>query len=276
MKGTLYIVSTPIGNLEDITLRALRILKEADVIAAEDTRHSLKLLSHFGISKPMISYYKEREKIRAEELTERLLAGKSVALISDAGTPGIADPGTILIKKALQENIPVVPVPGPSAFVAALSVSGIPTEEITFIGFLPSKKTHREKLLKDLALERRTLVFYEAPHRIMETLSAMETIFTGREAAVAKEITKLHEEVFRGGISDILHQMGGSVIAGEYVVIVEGKKEGPKASFAEALPEVFSLMKKGFGRKDAVKKISEAYGLSKKELYDKSLAEEIA
>ena len=124
MKGTLYIVSTPIGNLEDITLRALRILKEADVIAAEDTRHSLKLLSHYGISKPMISYYKEREKIRAEELTEKLLAGKSVALISDAGTPGIADPGTILIKKALQENIPVVPVPGPSAFVAALSVSG--------------------------------------------------------------------------------------------------------------------------------------------------------
>ena len=126
MKGTLYIVSTPIGNLEDITLRALRVLKEADVIAAEDTRHSLKLLSHYGISKPMISYYKEREKIRAEELTERLLAGKSVALISDAGTPGIADPGTILIKKALQENITIVSVPGPSAFVAALSVSGIP------------------------------------------------------------------------------------------------------------------------------------------------------
>lgn len=146
MKGTLYIVSTPIGNLEDITLRALRILREADFIAAEDTRHSLKLLSHYGISKPMISYWKEREKARAEELIIKLLAGKSVALISDAGTPGIADPGTILIKKALQENIPVVPVPGPSAFVAALSVSGIPTEEITFIGFLPSKDPSRKAL----------------------------------------------------------------------------------------------------------------------------------
>ncbi len=276
MSGTLFIVATPIGNLEDITLRALRVLKEADIVAAEDTRHSLKLLNHYGISKPMISYWREREQARAEELIRKLLEGKSVALISDAGTPGIADPGTVLVRRALQENIPVIPVPGPSAFVAALSVSGISTEEFIFIGFLPSKKSQRERLLKELSLERKTLVFYEAPHRIIETLSAMEPIFPGREAAVAKEITKIHEEVFRGNIPDILLRMVKSKIAGEYVVVIEGRRDETMCSVQDALAEVISLMKKGLGRKEAVKKISETYGLSKKELYDRSLTEEIA
>jgi 16S rRNA (cytidine1402-2'-O)-methyltransferase len=276
MSGTLFIVATPIGNLQDITLRALSVLKEADIIAAEDTRHSLKLLSHYGISKPMISYWREREQARAEELIRKLLEGKSVALISDAGTPGIADPGTVLVRRALQENIPVVPVPGPSAFVAALSVSGISTEEVIFIGFLPSKKSQREKLLKELSLERRTLVFYEAPHRIIETLSAMEQVFPGREAAVAKEITKIHEEVFRGNVPEILLRMAGSKIAGEYVVVIEGRTDETLCSVQDALAEVISLMKKGLGRKEAVKKIAETYGLSKKELYDRSLTEEIA
>ena len=276
MKGTLFIVATPIGNLEDITLRALRVLKEADIIAAEDTRHSLKLLNHYGISKPMISYWREREQARAEELIRKLLAGKSVALISDAGTPGIADPGTVLVRKALQESISVIPVPGPSAFVAALSVSGISTEEIIFIGFLPSKKSQRERLLKELSLEKRSLVFYEAPHRIIETLSGMAPIFPGREAAVAKEITKIHEEVFRGNIPDILLRMTGTKIAGEYVVVIEGKRDEIKCSVQDALAEVISLMKKGLGRKEAAKKISKTYGLSKKELYDRSLTEEIA
>jgi len=276
MSGTLFIVATPIGNLQDITLRALSVLKEADIIAAEDTRHSLKLLSHYGISKPMISYWREREQARAEELIRKLLEGKSVALISDAGTPGIADPGTVLIRRAVQENIPVVPVPGPSAFVAALSVSGISTEEVIFIGFLPSKKSQREKLLKELSLEKRTLVFYEAPHRIMETLSAMEQVFPGRVAAVAKEITKIHEEVFRGNIPEILLRMAESKIAGEYVVVIEGRTDETLCSVQDALAEVISLMKKGLGRKEAVKRISETYGLSKKELYDRSLTEEIS
>ncbi|HMK49435.1 MAG TPA: 16S rRNA (cytidine(1402)-2'-O)-methyltransferase [Thermodesulfovibrionales bacterium] len=276
MIGTLFIVSTPIGNLEDITLRALRVLKEADIIAAEDTRHSLKLLTHYGISKPMISYWREREQTRAEELIGKLLQGKSVALISDAGTPGIADPGTVLIRRALQENINVVPIPGATAFVAALSVSGISTEEVIFIGFLPSKKTQREKLLRELSLEKRTIVFYEAPHRIIETLSGMETLFIGRKAAVAKEITKMHEEVLRGSVSDILLRISELKIAGEYVVVIEGRRDEAIYPIKEAVAEVISLVKTGMGRKEAVRKISETYGLSKKELYDLSLAEEIA
>lgn len=276
MKGTLYIVSTPIGNLEDITLRALRILKEVDLIATEDTRHSLKLLTHYGISRPLISYWSEKEKVRSGEILERLHAGQSVALISDAGTPGISDPGALLIKMALSEGINVIPIPGPSALIAALSISGLSTEEFTFIGFLPYRKSQRQKILKDLSLEPRTLVFFEAPHRIIEALSDMEEIFAGRKAVVAKEISKIHEEVLRGSISEILKRLRESTIAGEYVIIVEGRsargREEKELTTEDALSEVSSLMKKGVGRKEAVKKVAEAYGLSKKELYDKSLA----
>ena len=150
MKGLLYIVSTPIGNLEDITLRALRVLKEVDIIAAEDTRHSLKLLNHYAISKPMVSYWKEKEQVRSDEIIRKLLSGRSVALISDAGTPGISDPGAVLIQKAIEENIQIIPIPGPSAFVSALSLSGLPTDEFTFLGFLPARKTHRLKILKEV------------------------------------------------------------------------------------------------------------------------------
>jgi 16S rRNA (cytidine1402-2'-O)-methyltransferase len=273
VKGVLYIVSTPIGNLEDITLRALRILKEVDLIAAEDTRHSLKLLSHFGISKSMISYWKEKEKVRSDKIMRKLHEGLSVALISDAGTPGIADPGAVLIKKAIEENIQVIPVPGPSAFVAALSVSGLPAENFTFLGFLPSGKAQRQRVLSNLSLEQRTLVFYEAPHRISETLEDMEIIFGKRRTAVVKEITKIHEEVLRGSISDIVDQLREKKVAGEYVIIVEGRSEFHEHSIGDVLLEIRMLMKKGLGRKEAVKKVSEEYGLSKKELYDKSLNE---
>ena len=271
MKGTLYIVSTPIGNLEDITLRALRILKEVDLIAAEDTRHSLKLLSYYSISKPMISYWREREKTRSEEIIKILHSGKSVALISDSGTPGISDPGTILIRKAVEENISVVAIPGPSAFVAALSISGLQTDKFTFIGFLPSRKTHRLKVLGDLRLENRTLIFYEAPHRIIETLMDIDEICTGRKAVLVKEITKIHEDVIRGTVPVIVEELKKTKIAGEYVIILEGKTEEKKLLPDDILPEIHSLMKKGLGRKEAVKKIAEAYGMSKKELYDRSL-----
>ena len=273
MKGVLYVVSTPIGNLEDITLRALRILKEVDLIAAEDTRHSLKLLSHFGISKPMISYWKEKEQVRSDKIMMKLHEGLSVALISDAGTPGIADPGAVLINKAVQEDIQIVPVPGPSAFIAALSVSGLPAENFTFMGFLPSGKTQRKKILSNISLEHKTLVFYEAPHRISETLEDMENIFGNRRIAVVKEITKIHEEILRGSISDIVVQMRDKKIAGEYVIIVEGMSEFHEHSMEDVLMEIRMLMKKGLGRKEAVKKVAEEYGLSKKELYDKSLNE---
>lgn len=270
MKGTLYIVSTPIGNLEDITLRALRVLKEVDIIAAEDTRHSSKLLNHYGISKPLVSYWGEKEKVKSEEVLSRLHAGQSVALISDAGTPGISDPGGILVGKAVEDGITVISIPGPSALIASVSISGLPIKEFTFIGFLPPKRTHRQKMLKELRMEKRTLVFYEAPHRILETLEDMSEIFGERKAALVKEITKIYEEALRGSLSDIINMLHNTTIAGEYVIIVEGKKR-EDVSFDDAVDELRALMKKGKGRKDAVKMISEQYGLSKKELYDRSL-----
>jgi len=273
VKGTLYIVSTPIGNLEDITLRALRVLKEVDIIAAEDTRRSLKLLNHYGISKPLMSFWREREDIRSTQVIERLYSGQSVALISDAGTPGISDPGALLIRKAVAENIQVVSIPGPSALIAALSLSGLPTEEFTFIGFLPSRKNQRQKVLKDLCLEPRTLILFEAPHRIIHTLKDVEEIFAERKAAVIKEITKIHEAVLRGTISEIRSKLEKTKIAGEYVIILEGKSEGKKIITNDILSEINSLMKKGLKRKEAVKKIADAYKVSKKELYDKSLTE---
>jgi 16S rRNA (cytidine1402-2'-O)-methyltransferase len=273
VKGILYIVSTPIGHLEDITARALRILREVDVIAAEDTRHSLKLLNHYGISKPMISYWREKERSKAEEIVRRLLSGQSVALISDAGTPGISDPGAILIKMAIEENIPVVSIPGPSACIAALSLSGLPSDQFAFIGFLPPKQSQRKKILTELNLETKTMIFYEAPHRILETLVDMEAIFPCRRAALVKELTKMHEEVLRGNISEILAAIEKTKIAGEYILIIEGKTDKDSVSTEDALIEVHSLLKKGLGRKEAVKKIADQYGLSKKELYDRSLNE---
>jgi 16S rRNA (cytidine1402-2'-O)-methyltransferase len=282
--GRLFVVSTPIGNLEDITLRALRVLREVDIIAVEDTRHSLKLLNHYGISKPLVSYWSEKEKIRTEDIIVRLRSGLSVAIISDSGTPGISDPGAVLIKRAVEEGVNVIPVPGPSALIAALSVSGLPAEEFTFIGFLPPKTGQRRKKLNDLVLEPKTLIFYEAPHRLLDTISDMKEIFGDRYAAVIKEITKMYEEILRGPISQILNLLESRTIAGEYVIIVEGKKSlkevgfrngdsVPIALIEEALLEIKNLMKKGKGRKDAVKIVSSEYGLSKKELYDRSLGE---
>ncbi len=268
--GKLYIVATPVGNLEDITLRALRVLREVDIIAAEDTRHSLKLLTHYGISKPLISYWSEKEKIKAVDILEKLHSGLSVALISDAGTPGISDPGAVLIKRAVEEKIDIVPIPGPSAFVAALSVSGLPTEEFSFIGFLPPKGGQRQKRLSELKHELRTLIFYEAPHRLLQVLYDLKEMLGDRKAALAKEITKIHEEVLRGTLSEIIASLESRMIAGEYVIVVEGFRV-ERLTIDEALSDVASLMKKGLGRKEAVRSVAESYGLSKKELYDKSL-----
>lgn len=270
-RGTLYVVATPIGNLEDITLRALRTLKEVDVIAAEDTRHSGKLLNHFGIAKPLVSYWGEKEKTKAEEVLSILDSGRSVALISDAGTPGISDPGTVLISRAIESGISVVPIPGPSALITALSLSGFSTAEFVFVGFLPPKLTYRMKKLRDLSLETRTLIIYEAPHRIVETVSEMSGIFADRRAVLVKELTKLFEEIYRGTFPDILAQLEASKIAGEYVLVIEGRGEEEGMNADNALSEVKALMKKGLSRKDASKRIAEQYGLSKKELYDKSL-----
>ncbi len=271
-KGTLYIVATPIGNLEDITFRAVRILKEADVIAAEDTRHTLKLLNYYGIAKPMISYWGEKEKARAEEVIERLSTGNTVALVSDAGTPGISDPGGVLIKRALEEGFEVVPIPGPVALIAALTISGFSTEEFVFCGFLPAKQSQRRKFLEELRLEKRTVVIYESPHRIIESMAEISGIFGRRRMVLAREITKLHEEVIRGTVSEVFDLLRDSKIAGEYVLVVEGRpaEEGGDRE-EDAIREIRSLMKKGLGRKEAVKRVAEHYGLSRKELYDRSL-----
>ncbi len=272
VNGTLYIVSTPIGNLEDITLRALRILKEVDLIAAEDTRHTLKLLSHYGISKPLISYWGEKEKVKAEEVMKRLGSGQSVALVSDAGTPGISDPGSVVIRRALVEGIRVVPVPGPSAFIAALALSGFSTEEFVFSGFLPARSSQRKKVLMELALEKRTIVLYESPHRLLESLADMAEMFGARRSAVVREITKIHEEVIWGTMTELYARLRDMKVMGEYVVVIEGRQEGEGMPREEdALGEIAALMKKGLGRKEAVKRIAGQYGLSKKELYDRSL-----
>lgn len=271
-KGRLYVVSTPIGNLEDITLRALDTLKKVDYIACEDTEHSLKLLNHYRITKPLISYWSEKEKVRAEEIIQKIKSGHSVALISDAGTPGISDPGAVVISRAIEEDIEIIPVPGPSALIAALSVSGLSSEEFTFVGFLPVKQSQRRKKLLELSSERRTLVFYEAPHRIIQSLYDMLEILGDRYTAVARELTKIYEEVIRGRLSEVLEKLENSKIAGEYVIVLEGAVETQK-NINEAVKEVKELIKKGKGRKEAVRIISELYGISKKELYEKSLKE---
>lgn len=222
MAGKLYVVSTPIGNLDDITFRAVDVLKNVDLIACEDTRRTLILLERFGIAKKLISYYNYNERQRAEELIAHLKSGKNIALVSDSGTPGISDPGYILIRRAIEENIQVIPIPGPTAFVSALVVSGLPMDEFIFVGFLPHKKGRKTKLQK-LAQEERTIILYESPHRLLKTLNEILEILGDREIAIAKELTKVHEEVFRGKISEVLNKLTPDKIRGEFVIVISGK-----------------------------------------------------
>ena len=244
-------------------------------MAAEDTRRTRKLLTHFGMSKKLVSYWGEKEKARAEAVLELLAEGRQVALVTDAGTPGISDPGTVVVARALEEGYDVEAVPGPSALTAALSVSGLNTEEFTFMGFLPSKSGHRTRALKDLALEPRTLVFYESPHRIVDSLIDMENAFgKERRAVLFKEVTKLYENAYRGTLASILDTLEEETIAGEYVVVVEGKPREETVNLDEALEEVTALMKKGRGRKEAVRTVAGQYGISKKDLYARSLGNE--
>lgn len=222
MAGKLYIVSTPIGNLDDITLRAIEVLKSVDLIACEDTRRTLILLEKFNIAKKLVSYYNYNERQRTEELISHLKLGKNIALVSDSGTPGISDPGYILIKRAIDENIQVIPIPGPTAFVSALVVSGLPMDEFVFVGFLPHKKGRKTKLQK-LAQEERTIILYESPHRLLKTLNEILEVFGDREIAVAKELTKVHEEIFRGKVSEVLNKLTPDKIKGEFVIVISGK-----------------------------------------------------
>ena len=222
-KGTLYIVSTPIGNREDITLRALRLLKEVDLIAAEDTRHTGLLLRHFGIQTPLTSYFEGNESRKKEFILTKLRQGERVALVSDAGTPGISDPGFRLIQTAAENRIAVVPVPGLSAVIAAQSVSGLPTDAFLFKGFLPHKSKKREDWLKQLEGVRETLIFYESPHRLSETLNDIFEILGDREMVLTRELTKIYEEVLRGKVSEIQTQIGERKLKGEITLVISGK-----------------------------------------------------
>jgi len=222
MVGTLYIVATPIGNLEDITQRAIRILTEVDLIAAEDTRHTRKLLAHYNIATRLDSYYDEVEARKAAPLVKLLKNGKNIALVSDAGTPTLSDPGFRLVREAVLAGVSVVPVPGPSALVAVLSVSGLPTDRFVFEGFLPAKNRERRDRLQSLRQEERTLVFYEAPHRLRETLADMLELFGDREMAFGREVTKIHEEFVRGRISEAIAAVERKEPRGEITLVVGG------------------------------------------------------
>jgi 16S rRNA (cytidine1402-2'-O)-methyltransferase len=222
-KGTLYIVSTPIGNREDITLRALRILKEVDLIAAEDTRHTSLLLRHFGIQTPLTSYFEGNELKKKEFILSRLRQGNQIALVSDAGTPGISDPGFRLIQTAIENKIPVVPIPGPSAVITALSVSGLPTDAFLFKGFLPHKSKKRRDLLVSLKEARETLIFYESPHRISETLKDISETLGDREIVLTRELTKMYEEIIRGKVNEVQNQIRERNLKGEITLVISGK-----------------------------------------------------
>lgn len=272
--GVLYICATPIGNLEDITLRAIRVLREVDLIAAEDTRHTRKLLSCYDIHTPLTSYHRHNCVKKASYLLELLAAGKNIALVSDAGLPGVSDHGSELVAQALEKCCGVVPVPGPSAGITALVASGLTTERFAFEGFLPSgKKARREKLL-EMRHEARTLIFYEAPHRIRATLSDLREILGNRPAAAARELTKRHEEIIRGSLEQIEQHFLLEEPRGEFTLVVggfEGQSPHPEEATARLLlnpaAHVAALEKEGMGRKEAIREVSRLHGLSRREVY---------
>ena len=267
---SLYLVATPIGNLEDITLRALRVLKEVNLIACEDTRHTRKLLDHFGIHKPTVSYHEHNEFTRAEELTGRLLNGESIALVTDAGTPGISDPAYRMVVAAIENNITVIPIPGATALIAGLIASGLPTDAFLFIGFLPAKRHARREKLEAVRNMRETLVLYEAPHRIRETLSEAQAVLGNRRAALARELTKMHEQFLRGTLAEISAQLQAQEPRGEITLVIAGASEADEqcAPDREALTtQLEQLMNSGNSRNDALKQLARMRGLSKKETY---------
>jgi len=274
--GCLYLVATPIGNLEDITLRAIRILKEADIIACEDTRQTQKLLQHYGIRKEMVSYHEHNELTRSPELAIELEQGAKIALVSDAGTPGISDPGHRLVTLCLRHHIPVVPIPGPSALVAALAASGLPTEEFLFIGFLPPRAGARRKALDALKAESRTLIFYEAPHRVVETLADATEILGPRPAVIAREVTKIHEEFLRGPLAELLESARKRAPRGEITLLIgPGDPQAQKVELSVSLKERVEQLEAegGIDRKAALKQAARERGLGKREAYKQLLLE---
>jgi 16S rRNA (cytidine1402-2'-O)-methyltransferase len=268
-KGTLYLVSTPIGNLEDITLRALRILKEVDLIACEDTRHTRILLSHYGIKTALTSLYDEIERKKGEVLVEKLLGGRSLAYVSDAGTPLISDPGYHLVRIAVEAGIPVVPVPGASAVITALSVAGMPSDRFAFFGFLPEKAGRRQSFLQKLKTLPMTLVFYESPRRIVDSLRDIRDILGDRDAAVTRELTKVFEEVIRGRVDELVAKLEEQGVKGEITLLVGGAPEKPGAGDGEIEALFREMDQQGdFSTRDLAARIAGELNLPRKRVYE--------
>lgn len=275
MNGKLYLVATPIGNLEDITLRAIKTLKQVDIIAAEDTRHTLQLLNHLEISKPLISYHRHNEEIKSKDLINLLLEGKNIALVSDAGTPVISDPGEEIVKLAIENNIEIIPIPGACALITALISSGIDSKEFTFIGFLPLNKKLRKEKLSEIQNSTKTIILYEAPHKIKNTLEDLVNLTEERKIVLARELTKIHEEFITGTAKELVEKI--NTPKGEFVIIIQANKENKLQNDIELLnnlsiEEHFEYYKnKGLEKKEIIKQIAKDRNVTKNEIYIKLL-----
>ena len=272
MSGKLYLVATPIGNLEDITLRALKILKDVDLIAAEDTRNTLKLLNYYNINKSLISYHRHNEDIKSDYLITKLINGENIALVSDAGTPGISDPGEIIVKKAIENNIEIIPIPGACAAINALICSGLDTKEFVFFGFLPLNKKNRNEKLEEIKNEVKTAILYEAPHKLKNTLEDLKKYVGNRHIVLARELTKIHEEFIRGCVQDVIKK--SEDLKGEMIILIEGTKKIKKENILNelSLEDHYEYYKNlGLDKKEIIKKISKDRGVNKNEIYMKFL-----
>ena len=272
MIGTLYLVATPIGNLDDITLRAIKVLEDVDIIAAEDTRHSLKLLNHLNISKPLISYHRHNEEIKSDLLINNLLEGKNIAIISDAGTPVISDPGHEIVKVAIENNIKVTPIPGACALITALISSGLDASEFTFIGFLPLNKKNRKEKLEQIQNSTNTTILYEAPHKLLSTLQDLNNFLENRKIVLARELTKIHEEFIFGTCDELLKKLENP--KGEFVIIIEKNEniQNNNLDFLNALSleEHYNFyINQGLSKNEAIKKIAKDKNVNKNEIYKK-------
>ncbi len=267
--GTLYICATPIGNLEDASYRLIRILNEVDLIACEDTRHTQILLNHYQIRKPTISYFQHNQRGREDTLIARLKSGENIALVSDAGTPGISDPGHLLIERAWSEGIKVEVIPGPSALISALVVSGMDSRSFVFEGFLPPRAGQRRKALQRLAKEERTLVFYESPRRLLSLLQDMEQVWGNRTVAVVRELTKIHEEVKRGLITEVISYYEENAPRGEITIVAEGFMEEGQPDLDQICDEVIDLLEQGMQKKEALSQKAREYGVKKSDIYNR-------
>ncbi|MEW8956538.1 16S rRNA (cytidine(1402)-2'-O)-methyltransferase [Clostridium sp.] len=278
MSGKIYLVPTPIGNLKDITLRALEVLENCDVVAAEDTRQSLKLLNHFNIKKPLISYHMHNEQGKSENLIDRAIEGQQIALITDAGTPGISDPGSVIVKRCIESEVPFEVLPGATATITALVYSGLDTSKFLFRGFIPRETKDRKVLIEEIINHRETLIFYEAPHRLLDTLSFLREELGDRNMAICRELTKLHEEILRGNISYIIEHYKNVKPRGEYVLVVEGKtleqiKEEAEEVWGNLTIEehIIKYVNEGMKKKDAIKLVAKEREMSKSEVYKYSI-----